>query len=403
MNNKNSLILILLCSFVLLDSFFVGLIIPILPELLLNFHFYLGGNNDSSNILYSITLSLFSLSTFIGLPLIGYISDLFGRRVALLICIFGMSISFLLLYLSIQYISFLLFISGTTLYGLCYSVYVVGITIISDISKTIYQKMSNLRWAYIAALVGFVGAQISIQINDLATMVFLKKCLPIFVIVLLILSVLLYLIFPETQKKQRKIVTSFFKEQLLGLNSILKVKNSTLSYITFQFSSSLFIQSIPLFLAKIYDYTPKQITHYFLVMGVFIVLGLIVLLQKIKKIMSIKQQVKYSLIFLSLCFLYQFFLLNEQTYWITSLFFWLVICVPSIGFLSLLTSSIDDELQGTAIGSISLLGALIWGVSAFLGGLIIGTSYFLLPIISAVFMLVSARFLSNEKMGVLIE
>ena len=75
-----------------LDAIGIGLIFPILPDLLRS----LSGQTDVS-VLYGATLALFAAMQFVFSPLLGVLSDRFGRRPLLLVSIVGTTIDYLIM------------------------------------------------------------------------------------------------------------------------------------------------------------------------------------------------------------------------------------------------------------------------------------------------------------------
>lgn len=80
-----------------LDIFGIGLIVPILPKLIQGFE---GGDVSAASHTTGLLTSLYSLMQFLFAPLIGSLSDRFGRRPVILASLFGSGLDYLLLALS---------------------------------------------------------------------------------------------------------------------------------------------------------------------------------------------------------------------------------------------------------------------------------------------------------------
>ncbi len=76
---------------VFLDMLGIGLVIPILPALVGEFT----RNREAQSLWYGILLASYGLTQFVCAPLIGALSDRFGRRPVLLASIFGLGFNFL--------------------------------------------------------------------------------------------------------------------------------------------------------------------------------------------------------------------------------------------------------------------------------------------------------------------
>lgn len=77
-----------------LDILGVGLIVPILPKLIEK---YEGGDVVAASLTYGLLHALYALMQFLFAPLIGSLSDRFGRRPVILISLFGAGLDYLLI------------------------------------------------------------------------------------------------------------------------------------------------------------------------------------------------------------------------------------------------------------------------------------------------------------------
>src|SRR6185436_10380264 len=77
-----------------LDILGIGLIIPILPRLIETF---CGGNVPSASRIFGWLAALYSLMQFLFAPILGSLSDRFGRRKVILGSLFGSWVDYLIL------------------------------------------------------------------------------------------------------------------------------------------------------------------------------------------------------------------------------------------------------------------------------------------------------------------
>ena len=82
---------------VLLDMLALGIIVPVLPGLIV---FFRGGNTASAAAIYGVFGSVWAAMQFIFSPVLGSLSDRFGRRKVILLSNFGLGLDYLLMALA---------------------------------------------------------------------------------------------------------------------------------------------------------------------------------------------------------------------------------------------------------------------------------------------------------------
>lgn len=82
---------------IFLDVLGIGLIIPVLPELVQQLS---SGSTENRALTYGTLISVYALMQFLFSPILGALSDRFGRRPVLLASTFGLAADFLLTYLA---------------------------------------------------------------------------------------------------------------------------------------------------------------------------------------------------------------------------------------------------------------------------------------------------------------
>ena len=86
--------LLVVLSVVYIDMLGIGLAFPVLPRLIEQFE---GGDVSRASYIYGLLAAAYSLMQFLLAPLLGALSDRFGRRPVLLLALVGMAINYLLL------------------------------------------------------------------------------------------------------------------------------------------------------------------------------------------------------------------------------------------------------------------------------------------------------------------
>ena len=123
---KASLIFIFIT--VVLDILALGLIIPVLPKLVLQFS---GGDTQHAAAIYGMFVSVWAAMQFVFSPVLGALSDRFGRRPVILISNLGLGLDYILMALAPGFA--LLFI-GRMISGICASSISAASAYIADVT-----------------------------------------------------------------------------------------------------------------------------------------------------------------------------------------------------------------------------------------------------------------------------
>src|SRR5437588_1382303 len=82
---------------VVLDMLALGMIAPVLPKLVISF---MGGNTESAARIYGLFGTIWALMQFVFAPVLGTLSDRFGRRPIVLLSNFGLGLDYILMALA---------------------------------------------------------------------------------------------------------------------------------------------------------------------------------------------------------------------------------------------------------------------------------------------------------------
>jgi len=132
-----------------LDTVGFGLIIPIFPTLLVEIT---GGDMASSSAMSGYLTTVFAVAQLLFSPLLGSLSDRFGRRPVLITSLFFLSINFLILGLADSL--WLLFL-GRVLTGITAATYATASALIADVSPS-SERAQNFGLMGIAFGLGFI-------------------------------------------------------------------------------------------------------------------------------------------------------------------------------------------------------------------------------------------------------
>lgn len=126
MKNKQASIMFIFVT-VMLDMIGVGLIIPSLPDVMRRF---VSGSDVSSY--YGYFISVYAVMQFLAAPLLGAVSDLYGRRPVLLLSLLVAGLDYILMAFAP---TLLILFAGRVIAGLTGANFTVAMAYIADVSK----------------------------------------------------------------------------------------------------------------------------------------------------------------------------------------------------------------------------------------------------------------------------
>ncbi|HEY1082169.1 MAG TPA: TCR/Tet family MFS transporter [Prosthecobacter sp.] len=218
-----------------LDILGIGLIVPILPKLIEQ---YQGGNVASASMTYGMLHATYALMQFLFAPLIGSLSDRFGRRPVILISLFGSGIDYLLIAFAPN---LAWFVVGRIIAGITGANFAAGTAYIADISPP-EKRSANFGLIGAAFGLGFViGPALGGWLGDYGLKV------PFLVAGGLTLVNWLYGVFvlPESLSPENKRAFSWSKSNPVGSLMALRNYPSVLGLVTTTFLFTLGHQVYP--------------------------------------------------------------------------------------------------------------------------------------------------------------
>ncbi|MDF1823790.1 MAG: TCR/Tet family MFS transporter [Verrucomicrobiales bacterium] len=224
---KPALVFIFITLF--LDILGIGLIVPILPKLIEQ----LGdGRVDSASFIYGWLVGLYSLMQFIFAPVIGSLSDRFGRRPVILLSLFGTGLDYFLLAWA-PTLSW--FFAGRLISGISGANYSAAAAYVADVSPP-EKRSANFGIIGAAFGLGFIfGPALGGWLGEYGLRV------PFLAAGLLTLVNWLYgfLVLPESLKKEN--IRKFKLERANPIGALMELKRQPL---ILGLSGSYFISSI---------------------------------------------------------------------------------------------------------------------------------------------------------------
>lgn len=377
----------------------IGVLIPIYPLLIL-LHSPFRVTPDSWSLASGLMMfgwlnAAFPLAQFIFAPILGQLSDKFGRKKIILLSTFGTSISYILFAIAIVTKNIPLLFFARIMDGCTGGNISVAQAVIGDISSP-QNRAKNFGLIGMAFGLGFIfGPVIGGIGSDNHLVSWFTAATPFyFTAALSIINVFLILKFlPETLKVKsgkrlditRPIHNIAMAFSQPGLRNIMP------STFLFNCGFTFFTTFFAIIMTTKYHFTQSGIGNYFAYVGIMIVVSQGLLVRRIAKIAKDYQVLRFSLFGTGFCLLAFFLIPTSSQY--------LIYYIPPFlaGFnaltmsfnTSLITRVTPENMRGEAMGINSSVMAMAQALPAIISGYIatIGAT---LPIIVGSFICMSA-------------
>lgn len=355
-SNTKFLLSIFLTAFI--DMLGVGIIIPIIPAL-----FYSSdalpidilNDENYKRWAYCLLMASFSFMQFFGAPILGTLSDKYGRKKILQIAISGISIGYLILGFAILYQNLWLMFASRMFAGFFAGSLSVLFSAISDISDK-KDKPKNFALIGTAFGLGFIlGPMIGGVLSDKNISNFFSLSTPFFFTFFLtvINLILIQIHFKETLSQKKSDVKLTFNK---GVQNIKKAFSSlnlrTLFSITFlaTLGFGFFTQFFSVIMYEKFKLSPKEIGLIFGWVGIWLILTQGFLIRIINKHFESVKIVQITMLILGTAII--FLIVPDSIYGILICNVFIAISqgLNSPNLLNIVSSHASSEQQGEIIG-----------------------------------------------------
>lgn len=363
----------------LIDGMGLGLVFPIMNGLIFD-----PGSNFlpeslltpiMQNLIYGAIVGIFMLCWFFGAAILGDLSDKIGRKKSLQICLFGAFLSYLLSAIAVMFHSLTLLIIGRIVAGLTSGSQPIAQAAIIDLSIE-EQKTRNIGLILLSLSIGFIlGPLLGGLLSDKNLIPWFNFSIPfIFSALLSLLNMgLLWWLFKETFVIKHESVNINLYLALDIFISAFKdreIRNLSIIFFIFILGWSSFYSFIAMFLLKLYQFTPTQVSLYMAAMGIGFGIGNGYLSNFFAK--------RFPLILNTIVSLFATSLMISSILLIRNVIICWAMIVPiaaaaSVAYTSILTlfsNQVSAEKQGWVMGVSGSIMAFVFGIDGILVGII---------------------------------
>lgn len=351
LKNKNKIVFFITIT-IILDTAGFGIIFPVLPSLLEKL---LKADISEAAKYAGVLAFAYALMQFIFAPILGSLSDRFGRKPVLLISLLGFSLDCLLMLLARTY---WILVVGRCIAGITGATFAVCSATMADITdganRTRYYGFINAAFGVgfvIGPLIGGMLGEYNSYYPFLLSGI-LGICTTIYG----------YLFFPETQKPKtvRPFRLSDIESPLVPIRSVVRLKDIGilfLCYFLVSVSSHSMESTWAYFTIAKFEWSKQQIGLSLAIIGVVGFLVQIYLVRFLSKILPDIKLILVGLFISGLGLLLLSFASTPIHLWI-GITLYLIGSIQQTGFQSFLSKSVDQENQGKLQGILGSINGL---------------------------------------------
>ncbi len=398
---KNPLPVIFFTIFVDLLGF--GILIPVIPQLLANplsEYFLLPKNMsiEQGYVMLGFLTASFSIFQFLAAPILGQLSDKFGRKKILAISLFGTCLSYVLFAIGILTKNIPLLFISRAFDGITGGNISVAQAAIADVT-TPQNRAKNFGLIGAAFGLGFIiGPYLGGKLSDPSILPWFNATTPFwFAAALSLLNVFsIIFLFPETHKNKLENLKINWSKSIFNIYHAMTHKQLRELYFTvfllnggFTFFSTFF----SIFLITRFNFTQGNIGDYFAYVGLWVAFTQAVIVRKLSKRFEEYKLVRYGLIGAGI----SIFLFFIPTVWWHLLLITPIFAISNGMFqaniIALISKSVGPKVQGEVLGINSSVAALAMSIPPILSGLIAASLHPDAPVhIAGVIILLAALF-----------
>lgn len=371
-----------LCRFALVAVVFVdlmgqGLVFPIINELMMSqsvAFLPMGVSDATRHFLYGLVIGIFFLAWFLGAVYIAKLSDSIGRKKAILICLFGALIGYLITIIAIFSSSLWLLILGRSITGFTAGNQPIAQAAMMDASQNDTEKSRNMGFIVAGISTGLMGGPLIGGLlsdkNLLGSIANIQ--LPFYVASILVLfTIFLVFFYYQDVRKPNKQIT-FRPYELFFM--ILKLKDKPLVlrlsgvYLSFMTANVTFYIFLTNYLSSRFDIGLFGTSMAMLIMGSTIAFSSLFLIEPILGHWGKRRTIAVISIIMAIFSLIFTTSSSVIVCYISIAVFYLGFGVAYPTLLCLFSDSVTQEEQGWSMGITTAGFTLAAGVMSLIGG-----------------------------------
>lgn len=372
---KRALVPLFLIIFI--DSMGYGLLIPVLLRLFhgTNTQFFGQFSPGAINILFGVGISLSALASFMTGPMIGAMSDQWGRKLTLLLCVMASCVGFCMPIFGFGVGSLLLVFVGRAIAGAAQSSQPIAQAVIADVSEGKQKAVYLSVVACVMTVAMVVGPLMGGLLSDPHIVSWFNLTTPFYIAAgLAFVNIILLLVFfQETHQREQSRVFVGIKDFFGAITTACfnrNLRGYCVAFFCYEFAWSLYFQDLGLYRLQVFHHTVADVSIFMAYVGVWMALGLLVAFPMLVKRFEVRRVWQGSLWVAAVSLLLLAAVPIDWVHWVMVAFLAVSVGMAYPANVSLLSDKVDATRQGWIMGVAFGLLALSWWLSAMLSGVL---------------------------------
>lgn len=377
---KNNKILAIILMTIFIDMLGVGILIPVMPLLLADpsSEYYLLGTNttvQNGYILLGFLTATFPFMQFLAAPILGQLSDKYGRKKILGISIFGTFLSYVGFAIAIYLKNIPLLFLSRAIDGITGGNISVAQAAIADVTEPRH-RAKNFGMIGAAFGAGFIlGPFLGGKLSDPSVSSYFNAATPFLVAAALSLINVIFIIFifKETNHNQNSQLKITVTKAFHNIRKALQLKHIRAILSTnflFQGGFSFFTSFFSVSLIDRFNYTQGDIGNYFAYMGVWIIIAQVVVLRIVTKRFKEHQILLATLIIAPIFMSLNLVITSPWQLFLIAPIYATCNGLSNANMSSLISRSAGKDVQGEILGINSSVASLAMAIPTLLSGYI---------------------------------
>lgn len=366
------------------------------------------GYSSSSMVFLGIALCSYPLGQFIGLPVLGAISDVLGRKVPLVISLFGTTIGYFLSAVAIFYQAPTGFLLARLFTGFCEANISISQAAAADLAENV-SKLKSFSQINVAVALGYIlGPLVGGLLVMIGNPLKFAYSLPFIFAgtVAFIAALIVYFLFDETsQHLKNKAGTgqSIFSElvrSMLDIKFILfrkKIRDAIWVFLLFYVALDLFYEFYPLFFVYRWDFSPFWIAYYSAIYTIPYMLSQTYFVPFFSKLHSTRSILKAAGVLSAVIMAFLLKLENEISLYFTLPLLGIFFSFCSTNSSVIVSDSAGEKEQGRVMGVAQSLRVLNIAIIAISIGIVTQLSFKPMPIVLSLAVILMISILMHRE------